>query len=197
MIGIIEYGAGNIFSLQASLERLQLPYSLITKPEDITQQYDKFIVPGVGHAQAAKDKLLQKDMWNMIPKITKPVLGICIGMQMLSQFSEEGDVELLGIVPAKTTLFPKQCDQKVPHMGWNTVIPSKPHPLFEGIDSGAYFYFVHSYFVAKTENNTLATTHYIQEFSSAVIKDNFLGVQFHPEKSGEAGAKLLENFARL
>jgi glutamine amidotransferase len=195
MIGIIQYGAGNIFSLTAALDRLGIAYGMISQESDF-EQYDRYIIPGVGHAGAAMQKLESTGLVPMIRKITKPVLGICVGMQLITAFSEEGNVDLLNLVPIKTLRFKEEISQKVPHTGWNQV-HSNETELFENIGPQAYFYFVHSYFIEQNNLYTLASTQYGVQFSAAIKKNNFYGVQFHPEKSGAAGETLLTNFAHL
>lgn len=196
MIGIINYGAGNIFSLTAALTRVGLEYGMINKEEEI-DQYDRIIIPGVGHAGAAMEKLRASGLADSIHKIKKPVLGICVGMQLLTDFSEEGNSDLLSIIPLKTLHFDKKINEKVPHMGWNSVSINHDNPLFNNIDEHAYFYFVHSYFIEYNEIYTAAKCEYGLSFSAAISKDNFYGVQFHPEKSGKAGEQLLVNFSKL
>jgi glutamine amidotransferase len=196
MIGIIQYGAGNIFSLTAALDRLGIQYGMIAHESDF-EQYDRFIIPGVGHAGAAMEKLESTGLVPAIRKITKPVLGVCVGMQLITAFSEEGNADLLNIVPVKTLRFKEAASLKVPHTGWNQVNPKETEDLFKNIDQDAYFYFVHSYFIEYNNLYTLASTQYGIQFSAAIRKDNFFGVQFHPEKSGTAGETLLKNFANL
>lgn len=136
----------------------------------------------------------------MVPAIkalTKPVLGICVGMQLLTNFSEEGNSDLLGIIPLKTLRFKEEVSKKVPHMGWNQIKPINDSPIFTGIADKTYFYFVHSYFIEFNTKFTAAICEYGIDFSAAIQKDNFYAVQFHPEKSGEAGERLLKNFANL
>ncbi|WP_270089441.1 imidazole glycerol phosphate synthase subunit HisH [Sphingobacterium sp. SYP-B4668] len=196
MIGIINYGAGNIFSLTAALNRVGLSYMMVNKPDEI-DHCDRIIIPGVGHAGAAMTKLRESGLADCIAHITKPVLGICVGMQLLTAYSEEGDVNLLDIVPIKTLHFSGRIDQKVPHMGWNSISPQKESPLFSNIEDNAYFYFVHSYFIEYHEDYTIAKCDYGTSFSAAMAKSNFYGVQFHPEKSGKAGEQLLMNFSKI
>ncbi len=195
MIGIINYGAGNIFSLTAALERLKIPYGMINKPEDF-DQYDRYIIPGVGHAGAAMQKLLDTGLVSIIKTLTKPVLGICVGLQLLSDSSEEGNSDLTGIIHAKTLYFGEKIKLKVPHMGWNKISIQNDDDLFKGIPDGSYFYFIHSYYVEYNPTFTSALSEYGIPFSAAVKQNNYYGVQFHPEKSGEAGEKLLMNFAQ-
>ncbi len=195
MIGIINYGAGNIFSLTAALERHDIPYGMVNKPEDF-DQYDRYIIPGVGHAGSAMHKLEETGLVPMIKGLTKPILGICVGMQLLTQFSEEGNSVLLGILPGKTLHFSDRSKLKVPHTGWNKVQIQREDALFDGIDDGTYFYFVHSFYVEYNTNFTSALSEYGIQFSAAVKQNNYYGVQFHPEKSGESGEKLLINFAQ-
>jgi len=196
MIGIIQYGAGNIFSLTAALDRLQIKYGMISHESEF-EAYDRYIIPGVGHAGAAMQKLECTGLVPTIRKITKPVLGICVGMQLITAFSEEGNADLLNIVPVKTLRFKEEEGLKIPHTGWNQVHPKETNDLFKNIGQETYFYFVHSYFIEHNNLYTLASTQYGVQFSAAIRKDNFFGVQFHPEKSGMAGETLLTNFAHL
>lgn len=195
-IGIVNYGAGNIFSLTAALSRLKLPYGMIYHPSDF-DRYSHIIIPGVGHAGAAMDKLEASGLVPAIKALEKPVLGICVGMQLLSAYSEEGNAPMLDIIPLRTLHFVGRTALKVPHIGWNRVLPLDEHPLFDQVAPDAYFYFVHSYFLEYDDQFTLAKTIYGTGFSAAIHHANFLGVQFHPEKSGEAGEQLLSNFSRL
>ena len=195
MIGIVNYGAGNIFSLTSALERLALPYGMVNEKADL-ERYKHIIIPGVGHAGAAMRKLEQTGLVGPIKALKKPVLGICVGMQLITAHSEEGDAEMMNIVPVKTRLFDKAQRIKIPHMGWNN-IEHKNNSLFEGVESGSQFYFVHSYFIEYNPTFDIATANYGMPFSAAVQKDNFYGVQFHPEKSGIAGERLLKNFSNL
>lgn len=194
-IGIINYGAGNIFSLTAALDRLQIPYEMVNTESDL-EKHSHIIIPGVGHAGAAMQKLQQTGLVQAIKALTKPVLGICVGMQLLTAHSEEGDADLLHIVPIKTRLFDKTLGIKVPHMGWNNVSFTN-NPLFINVKDNAQFYFVHSYFIEYNPIFDIASVTYGNKFSAAIQKDNFFGVQFHPEKSGEAGEQLLKNFFNL
>ncbi|ASU34544.1 imidazole glycerol phosphate synthase subunit HisH [Mucilaginibacter xinganensis] len=196
MIGIITYGAGNIFSLTAALERLGIPYGMITKEEDF-KLYDRYIIPGVGHAGAAMNKLEHTGLVPKIKSLTKPVLGICVGMQLLTSYSEEGDSNLLNLFPIKTLKFAHSATHKVPHTGWNQVNAEKDNLLFENIPDGSHFYFVHSYFIEYNSDYTLASTTYSNKFSASIMRDNFYGVQFHPEKSGVYGETLLKNFSKI
>jgi len=196
MIGIVYYGAGNIFSLTAALDRLHLEYGMIRTAKDF-EKYDRYIIPGVGHAGSAMKKLEQTGLVPAILKLDKPVLGICVGMQLLTEFSEEGNSTLTGVIPLKTKLFDHELNIKIPHTGWNRVDQSPDTILFKGITPGAHFYFVHSYFIEFNSKFTIALTEYGIKFSAVIQKDNFYGVQFHPEKSGLAGEQLLKNFAHL
>jgi glutamine amidotransferase len=196
MIGIIRYGAGNIFSLTAALERLGIKYGMVHSEADF-EQFDRYIIPGVGHAGAAMNKLQQTGMVEKIKSLKKPTLGICVGMQLITEYSEEGDATMLNIFPIKTLRFTDSAGYKVPHTGWNRVNPEMENPLFENIPAGSHFYFVHSYFIEFNEAYTLASTDYSTKFSASIWKDNFFGVQFHPEKSGRLGEVLLTNFSNL
>lgn len=196
MVGIVNYGAGNIFSLTAALERVQVPYGMINRKEDF-DLYDRVIIPGVGHAGAAMQKLKETGLVDTILALQKPVLGICVGMQLLTAFSEEGEAEMLSVVPLKTLHFNQRIDHKVPHMGWNSVQLDNNNPLFRDIADNAYFYFVHSYFIEYDPTYTIAKCTYGLTFSASLQKDNFFGVQFHPEKSGKYGEQLLLNFSKI
>ncbi|MFC4212504.1 imidazole glycerol phosphate synthase subunit HisH [Pedobacter lithocola] len=195
MIGIINYGAGNIFSLTAALERLNLVYGMINTESDL-EKYSHIIIPGVGHAGTAMEKLRHTGLTNAIKALQKPVLGICVGMQLITEHSEEGDADLLSIVPLKTKKFDKSLNIKIPHMGWNSV-SLKNNSLFEGVEDNTQFYFVHSYFIEYNPTFDIASADYGLKFSAAVQKDNFYAVQFHPEKSGKAGEQILKNFSNL
>jgi len=195
MIGIVNYGAGNIFSLTSALERLGLEYGMINSKSDF-ERYSHIIIPGVGHAGSAMRKLEETGLIETIKEQTKPVLGICVGMQLLTEHSEEGDANLMAVIPVRTKLFDKEQGIKIPHMGWNNV-HSKNNVLFEGVEDQAQFYFVHSYFIEYNPTFDIASVNYGAPFSAAIHKDNFYGVQFHPEKSGAAGERILKNFANL
>lgn len=195
MTGIVNYGAGNIFSLTSALSRLGITYGMINAEEDF-DRYSHIIIPGVGHAGTAMAKLQQTGLVNAIRELKKPVLGICVGMQLLTAHSEEGDAELMNIIPLQTRLFDKDLGIKIPHMGWNN-IEIKNNLLFQGVENQSQFYFVHSYFIEYNATFEIATADYGLLYSAAIQKDNFYGVQFHPEKSGAAGERLLMNFSNL
>ena len=196
MIGIIRYGAGNIFSLTAALDRIGIKYGMVHSEADF-EQFDRYIIPGVGHAGAAMNKLQHSGMVEKIKAIQKPTLGICVGMQLLTAHSEEGDANMLNIFPIRTKRFADSAEYKVPHTGWNQVYSEKENSLFKNIPIGSHFYFVHSYFIEFNPAYTLASTNYSLKFSASIWKDNFFGVQFHPEKSGKFGETLLTNFSNL
>ena len=193
MIGIIDYGAGNTQSVKNALEKLQLPYYLSDSIEKLGLA-DRLILPGVGHAETAMQALQKRNLIEFVSQYTKPLLGICLGMQLLGSFSDEGNTKCLGIIPEKTVRF-ESLHMKVPHIGWNTVEP-RESVLFLSIQPGSYFYFVHSYFMPKNPT-TIAQTTYDIQFSAAIQHKNFYGVQFHPEKSGAAGLQLLQNFSKI
>jgi imidazole glycerol-phosphate synthase subunit HisH len=195
--GIVYYGAGNIFSLTAALDRQHIAYGMIHSLGDF-DLYDRYIIPGVGHAGAAMQKLEASGFVPLIKASKKPMLGICVGMQLLTDFSEEGNSSLTSVMPLDTLQFKSdELKLKVPHMGWNKVAVEKENPLFKGIENNSYFYFVHSFYIEFNSQFTLASTDYGIKFSASINKDNFYGVQFHPEKSGEAGEKILKNFTYL
>lgn len=198
MVGIVYFGAGNLFSLTAVLDRMEVQYEIITDANFDESKYSRFIIPGVGHARTAFEKLQKTGMIEAILQIKKPVLGICVGMQLLTTFSEEGNVDLLKLFPMKTVKFDKQSFHiKVPHMGWNQVSVEKANPLFVDIPNNTYFYYVHSYYIEMNAAYTLAKSSYGNDFTAVMNKDNFFGVQFHPEKSGVFGEKLLKNFTLI
>ncbi len=248
MIGIIKYKAGNLASVANALERLGAAYFISDSAEEL-EKASGIVFPGVGHAGAAMEDLKAKKLDSWLKNTRKPVLGICLGMQLLYESSEEGETTLLGILPGRLRKFDTGT-AKVPHMGWNrtwpcggstgpsdsspehssknstvrdrtntdvsagaageasgpdhsgspfqshSLDPTDPHPLFKGFSSVPAFYYVHSYYVSP-DPYTIAVCNYIREFTAACRKDNFMGVQFHPEKSGEEGSLLLRNFLEL
>lgn len=197
MIGIINYGAGNLFSLQCTLQRIGLKYGMINQKLDI-DQYDRIIIPGVGHAATAMSKMQDTGLITALKAIKdKPILGICLGMQLMTAYSQEGEVDLLDIFPLQTRHFNNEIDLKIPHMGWNIVQPKNRNTLFRDIEDNPYFYFVHSYFVEYHTEMTSSYTDYGVKFSSSIEKENYFGVQFHPEKSGSNGEQILRNFNRI
>ena len=189
---IIDYDAGNVKSLEFALERLGVSTEITDDSTKIAAA-EKVIFPGQGEAASAMNKLRSKGLDVLIPHLKQPVLGICLGMQLLCELTEEGDTTALGILPLKVRRFPNTV--KVPQMGWNTV-NHKAEGLFEGIAQDCYMYLVHSYFIPLT-GATIAQSDYAGAYSVAVQKDNFCGVQFHPEKSSKDGLRLLENFLKF
>lgn len=191
MIVIVDTGCANLASVRFALERLGVT-ACISHSADVIKKAEKLIVPGVGTAHFAMQALLERGLVEVICQAQQPTLGICLGMQILGECSDEGDVATLGLVGGTTARLDSG-DLPLPHMGWNQIHFKKPHPLFDGIDNGAWVYFVHSY-AMPVGDDTLATSTYGQSFSSVIAKDNFYGMQFHPEKSGAVGARLLQNF---
>ncbi|MDA8871128.1 imidazole glycerol phosphate synthase subunit HisH [Flavobacteriaceae bacterium] len=192
MIAIIDYGAGNTKSLQFALERLGVKSILTSDPEQI-KSAEKVIFPGQGAAGSAMKKLQHYGLDKVIRNLTQPVLGICLGMQLLCEHSEEGNIQGLGIVQGTVRRFSDKV--KVPQMGWNSIHKLKGS-LFEGISEASYMYLVHSYYVPEIKE-TVATADYNGTYSVALQKDNFYGVQFHPEKSSLKGQLLLNNFLNI
>ncbi len=189
---IIDYGAGNVQSVKFALERLGVAATLSAEAE-VIQSADKVIFPGVGEARSAMQEVNEAGLEKLIPNLKQPVLGICLGMQLMCDFSEERSTKCLGIFDESVSLF--KIDEKVPHMGWNSVdlYSSK---LLAGIEQGSTFYFVHSYYVPENEFMIGRCT-YGHDFAAIMEQDNFYGCQFHPEKSGRNGAKLIENFLKI
>jgi glutamine amidotransferase len=192
MIAIVKYNAGNIRSVMNALNRMDVPHILTDNPEEL-RAADKVILPGVGEANTAMKYLREKNLDQVIRDLKQPFLGICLGMQLMCAYSEENDTDCLGLIPERVKKFPPK--DKVPHMGWNNFVELKT-PLFEGITLNDDVYFVHSYFV-EVGPDTIGTTNYILNFSSAIQRNNFYGVQFHPEKSAEVGERILSNFLKL
>lgn len=190
-ITIINTQCANLSSVKFAFERLG--YSAeITNDLNKIKSADKLILPGVGTAKAAMLNLQRLGLIEVIQNLTQPVLGICLGMQLMTAFSEEGNVATLSLMPSQTALIP-DTGLPLPHMGWNKVRYTPDHPLFAGVEQDSHFYFVHSYAVQPNEN-TIATSCYGVDFSAAIANKNFYGVQFHPERSGKNGALLLRNF---
>ena len=189
---IIDYGAGNVKSLQFALERLGVAAMLTNVPEEILAA-DKVIFPGQGEAKSAMSMLKENELDLLLKDLKQPVLGICLGMQLFCSHSQEGDTRVLGIVSSEVVRFP--ITVKVPQMGWN-LVQHNQEGLFEGISTESYMYLVHSYYVPLI-NETIAQSKYSTRYSVAIQKNNFYGVQFHPEKSGNPGSRLLENFLKL
>ena len=196
---IIDTGCANLSSVRMAIERLGVTVRVSCEAKEILAA-DKLILPGVGTAKAAMHNLHERNLVELIRNAKQPLLGFCLGMQMLAQASEEhmggeSDIDCLGIVPGKVKLM-EVGTLRLPHMGWNQVTHNGTHPLFDGIPSGSYFYFVHSYALEVTDA-TLATCDYGAPFTAVVGKENFFGAQFHPERSGKVGAQLIQNFLSL
>lgn len=189
---IIDYGAGNVFSVAMALKRLGVEALVSGDPGNISRA-DRVIFPGVGQASAAMESLKATGLDVLIPQLKVPVLGICLGMQLMCRFTEEENTAGLGIFPLEVKKF--RGDFKIPHIGWNK-IEKLSSGLFQGIDEGAWMYFVHSYYVPENEYE-IAACNYGQMFAAAIRKENFYGCQFHPEKSSVMGEKVLRNFLTL
>ena len=192
MIAIIDYVAGNVKSVENAVRKLGFE-TIITSDFEEIRNAEKVIFPGVGEASTAMKYLKQKNLEKLIPTLKQPFLGICLGQQLLCDFSEEGATKCLGIFDLKVKEFPST--DIVPHMGWNN-LQKLQGPLFEGISEADNFYFVHSYYCEVGEFTT-SECDYILPFSATLQRDNFYGTQFHPEKSGDVGSKILENFLKL
>ena len=198
MIAIIDSGGANIASVTFALERCGATATLTTDAEMIASA-DKVILPGVGAAPVAMAQLQKAGLVDCIRGLTQPVLGICLGMQLLFERSEEGDTALLGLIPGSVGAFQPAPGLSIPHMGWNRLLPTAgaaANPLLKGIEDGAHVYFVHSYF-APVSGDTVAACRYGADFTALVAHGNFMGAQFHPERSGPIGARILQNFLEL
>ena len=193
MIAVVDYDTGNLRSVADALHRAGAEFTLTDDPA-LLRRADRVILPGVGEASSAMSKLRERGLDTVIPTLTQPVLGICIGVQLLCRRSEEGDTECLGIFDNEVRRLRTE-GLKVPHMGWDSIEDLRG-PLFDGLDEGAYVYYVHSY-APQTNADTIARTTYGETFSAAIRRDNFFGTQFHPEKSASVGERILQNFLRI
>lgn len=192
---ILDTGCANLASVAYAVKRLGYD-PIVSYEKNVVLSADKLFLPGVGTARAAMEQLKARELIPLIKALTQPVLGICLGMQILASLSEEGkDIPLLGLVDGTIDKL-DTAGLPLPHMGWNQVLAKPGHPLFRSLDDNAWFYFVHSYALALNES-TIAETEYGSRFSSSIQKDNFYGVQFHPERSGNAGAQLIKNFLEM
>jgi glutamine amidotransferase len=199
-VGVLDYEAGNLTSVETALKHLGARYRVSADPEEL-KRCDQLIFPGVGEARAAMRALQRSGLDRLLRDFATggaPMLGICLGCQIILTATEENDTACLDILPGTVRRFPADAGVKIPHMGWNTVSHGESHPLFQEIPEEASFYFVHSYYPAlRDAGMEIGRTHYGIGFSSAFARENLLAVQFHPEKSGRWGLKLLENFLKL
>lgn len=193
-VAIVDGGGANIASLRFALERLGADSVLTTDPA-VIRAAPRVILPGVGAALAAMDRLRSHGLDQVVRSLRQPVLGICLGLQLLYEQSEEDDAACLGLIPGRVRRFDPAPGRPVPHMGWNRISIRRPCPLLEGIADGTHFYFVHSY-AADVSADTVASTDYGWPFTAVVARDNLVATQFHPERSGVAGARVLENFLK-
>lgn len=195
-VAVVKYNAGNIRSVDYALKRLGVEV-VVTADEAVLRTADKVIFPGVGEAETTMSFLRADGMDELIKELRQPVLGICLGMQLMCRHSEEGNVDCLGIFDTDVKRFISQRhEDKVPHMGWNTIAAQTDNGLFKGFTKEEFVYFVHSFYVPVSDC-TAATTDYIHPFSAALHKDNYYATQFHPEKSGSVGERILRNFLEL
>ncbi len=194
MIAVVDYDTGNLRSVKEALRRAGAPY-VLTADHDTLRQADRVLLPGVGEASSAMAKLRERGLDTLIPTLTRPVLGICIGMQLMCLSSEEGPADCIGIFPTRVRRLPNKPSLKVPHVGWDSISQLRS-PLLEGVDEGSYIYYVHSY-AADLCAETIAVTDYGIPFSAALARQNFFGTQFHPEKSGSIGERILKNFLAI
>ncbi len=194
-VAIIDCGGANIASLTNALDRLGIESTLTTDSRSI-QNASHVILPGVGAAADAMQRLENEQLVDVIGKLKQPVLGICLGLQLLADSSEEDQAQCLGVIPTVAKALPALPHSPVPNMGWCQVHQTAPHDLFAGIDDDSYFYFVHSFALAQGDY-TLATADHAEPFTAVLAQDNFFAAQFHPERSATAGAKFLDNFLRI
>ena len=198
-VSIVKYNAGNIFSVINAVKRLGIE-PLLTDDREELMSSDKVIFPGQGEASNAMAYLKERNLDQVIRDLRQPVLGICIGQQLLCSHSEEGDTECIGVFPMEVKRFvPVNHEDKIPQMGWNQLLhlskEGRPvSPLLQGLNEGDFVYFVHSYYVPLHEDYTIATTNFTLDYSAAIQMDNFFATQFHPEKSGRVGERILKNF---
>lgn len=192
---IIDTGCANVSSVRYAIERLGVTAE-VSRDLGTINSAERLLLPGVGSASEAMKNLAERDLITTIKQLSQPVLGICLGMQLLAAESDEGGVDCLGLIPAPVRQLQVAPTTRLPHMGWNQITPSADCPLFHGISDGSYFYFVHS-FAVGVGSWTRAVCTYDQPFSAAIQAGNFYGVQFHPERSAAAGARLLKNFVEL
>ncbi len=205
MIAIINYGSGNVRAIGNIYDRLNIPYLIVSQTSEITDKITKIILPGVGSFDETMSMLLKSGFRALLDEMVlekkMPALGICVGMQILSDGSDEGELAGLGWIPGRVRKFDKNLllhKPKLPHLGWNSVDIRKPSPIIQDIDTEHGFYFIHSYyFECADDKDILTTTQYGLNFSSAVNRENIFGTQFHPEKSHSNGIQLLKNFANL
>jgi imidazole glycerol-phosphate synthase subunit HisH len=193
-VGIIRYRSGNLASVSNALDRLGVDYLISDRSSEL-ESCRSILFPGVGHAASAMQDLRERGLDEWIRSTGKPVLGICLGMQLLYEGTEEGDTETLGVIPGRLRKF-DPAGGKVPHMGWNSIHKESPHPLLEEHGEHSYYYFVHSYY-APVNEYTVASSDYGIRFAAISAKENFLGVQFHPEKSADNGMAMLRRFLDL
>ena len=193
MIAIIDYKMGNLRSVENALKRLGAEFT-VTADADVIRSADRVLLPGVGNAAEAMENLRKADLTQVIRSLRRPVLGICVGMQVMCRHSEEGDCDCLNIFDSHVKRFVPTPELKVPHMGWNR-ISNLESKLFKGVDGGEYVYFVHSYYPELCPDTIATTTHGVM-FSAALKYENFYGTQFHPEKSGDVGERIIENFLK-
>lgn len=194
-VSIVKYNAGNIFSVINAVRRLGVEPLWTDDPEELMSS-DKVIFPGQGEAHNAMQYLKERNLDEVIRNLRQPVLGICIGQQLLCAHSEEGNTDCIGVFPMEVKRFQPTCHaDKIPQMGWNSLeFPRKEEPLFKGLNDGDFVYFVHSYYVPLHEEYTTAKTFFTKEYSAAIHKGNFHATQFHPEKSGKVGEMIIKNF---
>ncbi len=195
MLAIVDSGGANIASVRFALERLGVRSELTADPA-VIRAAERVILPGVGSAQEGMKRLQAKNLVECVRGLKQPVLGVCLGMQLLFEASEEGSTPSLGLIPGKVALLPESPGITVPHMGWNTLKVLKDNPLLRGFDADTRFYFVHS-FAGPVNEFTLASCEHGTAFAAVVQRGNFWGAQFHPERSGAAGAQLLKNFLEM
>lgn len=191
-LAVIDYGAANLASVMFALERLDV-HAMLTRDPAIIMRAERVLFPGVGAAKSSMKNIQKLELDECIKSLTQPVMGICMGMQLLFKSSEEGDVNMLNLLPKEIKHFDRNKEFSIPHMGWNTIKKEKECPLLKNIDEDSHFYFVHSYY-APIADYTVASCNYANNFSAIIQKDNFYGCQFHPEKSGKNGALILNNF---